>query len=89
LLESELREKYGSRLLYIAIKADEAVRLTRENQGDHKADVLMQHTTNSNLWAVQLGLQLPTCVTTGLPARQERRDMESLKKLKEYLENRL
>jgi hypothetical protein len=88
LLESELREKFGSRLLYIAANADNAVRLKREREGDHKADILLQHATNSNVWAVQLGLQLPACVT-GLPARPERLDMESLKKLKEYLENRV
>jgi hypothetical protein len=88
LLESELREKFGSRLLYIATNADKAVRLKREREGDHKADILLQHVTNSNTWALQLGLQLPACVT-GLPARPERRDMEALKKLKEYLENRV
>ena len=88
LLESELREKFGSKLLYIAANADRAVRLKREREGDHKADSLLQHAANSNKWAVQLGLQLPACVT-GMPARPERRDMESLKKLKEYLENRV
>ena len=92
LFESELREEYGSRLLYIVKHATLAIRSTREKQGEHKADILQQHVNNAKQWAVHLGLHLP--VTTGggattLFVRQERRDMEFLNKLKGYLESRV
>jgi hypothetical protein len=101
LLESELREEYGPRLLYIVKHATLAIQSTRDKQGDHKADILQQHVNNAKQWAVHLGLHLPvvptTTTTTGgvgattttLFVRQERRDMEFLTKLKGYLESRV
>ena len=92
LLESELRDEYGERLLYIAEHADEAIAKTREKIGDNKkADILKQHCDNAILWAVHLGLQLPqNCKSKNVShARQEKRDMEFLEKLKKYLEGRV
>lgn len=93
-IENELREEYGSRLLYIFKHATSAIRSTREKQGDHKADILQQHVNNAKQWAVHLGLHLPVTTTGGggattLFVRQERRDMEFLTKLKGYLEIRV
>ena len=59
LLESDLRDKYGTSLIYIAKHADAAVNLTRQKHGDHKADVLWQHANNARQWAVYLGIELP------------------------------
>ncbi|KAL3764664.1 hypothetical protein ACHAW5_000295 [Stephanodiscus triporus] len=87
LLQSELRDEFGARLLYIAKNADEAVRLIRENQDDHKADVLLSHIENAKQWAVDLGLELPA--GTGSFVKDEKRDMESMNKLKKYLETRV
>ena len=47
LLESELRGKFGSKLLYIAKNGDEAVRSIRIKDDDHRADILQQHIRNS------------------------------------------
>mmetsp|Transcript_45187 Transcript_45187/g.96143 ORF Transcript_45187/g.96143 Transcript_45187/m.96143 type:complete len:609 (-) Transcript_45187:113-1939(-) len=90
-LESELREKYGARMLYIAKHADRAVAATRQKSGEHKANVLQQHATNAKQWAVHIGLELPEeCAASGQKfVRQERRDMEFLNKLKTYLETRV
>mmetsp|Transcript_20631 Transcript_20631/g.44812 ORF Transcript_20631/g.44812 Transcript_20631/m.44812 type:complete len:587 (+) Transcript_20631:3-1763(+) len=88
LLEGELRDKFGARLLYIAKHADGAVDSTREKHGDHKADVLRQHATNAKQWAVHLGLELPVGEKSSF-VRQEKRDMEFLNKLKSYLETRV
>eukprot|EP00581_Thalassiosira_minuscula_P013957 CAMPEP_0183712878 /NCGR_PEP_ID=MMETSP0737-20130205/7923_1 /TAXON_ID=385413 /ORGANISM="Thalassiosira miniscula, Strain CCMP1093" /LENGTH=582 /DNA_ID=CAMNT_0025941599 /DNA_START=42 /DNA_END=1790 /DNA_ORIENTATION=+ len=90
LFESELRDKYGARLLYIAKHADQAVAATRQKSGDHKADVLRQHATNAKQWAVHLGIELPeNCSARSAFVRQEKRDMDFLKKLKTYLDTRV
>jgi hypothetical protein len=89
LLESELRGKFGSKLLYIAKNGDEAVRSIRIKDDDHRADILQQHIRNSIQWAVQLGLQLPGVAGTDFVTRQERCDMEYLNKLKGYMETRV
>ncbi|KAL7535721.1 hypothetical protein ACHAXR_006687 [Thalassiosira sp. AJA248-18] len=90
LFESELRDKWGARLLFIVEHANEAVALTRQSHGEHKADILRQHTDGAKSWTVQLGLELPENDSTrGQFVRMERRDMEYLKKVKGYLETRV
>ncbi|KAL7530521.1 hypothetical protein ACHAWF_003411 [Thalassiosira exigua] len=90
MFESDLRDKFGAKLLYIAAHADDAVELTRKKHGDHKADVLRQHASNAKQWAVHIGLELPeNCSGRGSFVRQEKRDMEFLLKLKNYLETRV
>jgi len=88
LLESELRDTYGARLLYIAKHADDAIEGTRNKHGESKAGVLRQHASNAKQWAVHLGLELPAG-EKNLFSRQEKRDMEFLNKLKTYLETRV
>lgn len=89
LMESELRDEYGPRLLYIAEHADEAVKITRQKGGDQKADLLQKHAQNSKQWAVQLGLELPPNCSGGPFHRERARNMEYLNKLKGYLSSRV
>ena len=93
LMESELRDEYGPRLLYIAEHADEAVKITRQKGGDQrakeKADLLQKHAQNSKQWAVQLGLELPPNCSGGPFHRERVRNMEYLNKLKGYLSSRV
>ena len=90
LLESRLRDQFGPKLLYIAKHSDAAVALTSQKHGEHKADVLRQHATNAKQWAVHLGLELPEKSSNRNSfTRQEKRDMEFLKKLEGYLKARV
>ena len=89
LLEIELRETYGAQLLYIMKHADEAVRLTKEKNGEERANVLKLHTDNAKQWLVQLGIPLLGSSNGSAPVRQPTRSMSSLTKLKGYLDSRV
>ena len=57
LLLNELRETYGSRLLYICSKADLAVQVLAEKTEDPaKAKTLQQHTQKVKEWTEYVGL---------------------------------
>ncbi|KAL9185081.1 hypothetical protein ACHAXT_002858 [Thalassiosira profunda] len=86
LLEAELREEYGPRLLYIARKGDEAIALYRQSEGgDKSADKLKAHVDNAINWGRMIGLQMP-----GKQAlkQQKRNTMADLQKMREYLDSR-
>ena len=89
LFEAELRDKYASRLMYIANHADTAIAHTRQKNGEHKADVLQQHVANAKQWAVHLGLELSSVEDRKSYPRQPVRDMTFLNKLSTYLETRV
>ncbi|KAL7480634.1 hypothetical protein ACHAW6_006308 [Cyclotella cf. meneghiniana] len=60
LLENELRETFGSKLLYIAEKSDLAVLVLKQTSDEpHKADALLSHALKAKEWAGHLGLPLP------------------------------
>jgi len=89
LFEAELREKYATKLMYIAKHANLAIAHALEKNGEHKADVLKQHANNAKMWAVHLGLELPIAEDNEVYKRQKVRDMPFLKKLSTYLETRV
>lgn len=97
LLERELRDTYGSRILYIVKHADLAVELTREKHGDGRADILKQHAISAKNWAERLGLLPSTAFSEGgdghaadaAATTTRRMDMATLTKLKGQLESRV
>eukprot|EP00804_Cyclotella_cryptica_P016021 CCRYP_004180-RB/>CCRYP_004180-RB protein AED:0.02 eAED:0.02 QI:69/-1/1/1/-1/0/1/304/586 len=60
LLENELREKFGSKLIYIAEKSDLAVLVLKQTSDNpQQADALLSHALKTKEWAGYLGIPLP------------------------------
>eukprot|EP00804_Cyclotella_cryptica_P005150 CCRYP_018673-RA/>CCRYP_018673-RA protein AED:0.44 eAED:0.64 QI:0/0/0/0.5/1/1/4/0/733 len=60
LLENELREKFGSKLIYIAEKSDLAVLVLKQTSNNpQQADALLSHALKAKEWAGYLGMPLP------------------------------
>ena len=89
LLERELRDIYGARLMYVTMHGDEAIKITREKYGDKKADTLQAHVANAKMWVGCLGMKLPngeTCPPIKVDAGGR---MAQLTSLQGHLESRL
>jgi hypothetical protein len=78
LLENEIRETFGDKMLYIVEKSDLAVRVLNDKKNEKSAQVLADHSQKVKHWCAVLGI-LPN-------TPKEKKDLDYLIKLKSLTE---